>query len=814
MKRDITQIEQFSRRLRGKTARGDPTAEVLDASRLFAHEGLDPRRLNQALQTFELRPTYEEVFRADTTSVGDHLAQVHETIAATAVQEARRNTVAAFEGHMNAYRESAWAREKRALLDPVEPFSLAATGAMSSSVPFAHSGPVSTTPGGGSAASGIILRGRVAKYADIVRKMNASVVSGRRYEAVGDFAAACADDITAAGGGDRRTTMLRVWQVLQRQLEGVYNLPGQGAPARAQREAALITGGRHYLEENFIAFMQNVVATHRTVAALGGNPSRIGLVHAYLRVREKERGLLDFDQPGGVDTFWLRIFTCMRAGFTTEAVAVALGTAGHDAATPRAAAGAGAPGRDVGLALQEWADGGCRPLSGDAASGALAEAERLLRDKLARGREPHFPHRVMIYALLSGSNRSADAVLRESPSYFPTIEDFLWLKLGLVRQSISLSDGPLGSQRAVAVGMESFSLEALQHYLRQYPPSHYSHGGREPLLYVIVLLLSLQWAMAVAFLARDPSTRDYRIDAVHVGICLWHAGVIGASKPSSLTAGDADATVGALAHQYGRSLLHGDLSVALEYYMLAATTQGGSAAVRGSLLRELLTEGKAYGALLGAGGAAGEGGPLAAFVPDPEERRRVLEAVAAECAAAAQLEEAVELYMSAGRPRHALAILNQRLSELLEPAAGEAGKNEEADALASRASAAAAVLETSRDPEDLREVHALAQLKGVKAMLVASVRNDSPGVLRALTELSFVPTERYRVGVAATAVAGLHPAVADRLQAILLAAATALSAASKWDELQAIVAFAAAVPNRISQAAFQRLNQLQAAVAS
>lgn len=46
--------------------------------------------------------------------------------------------------------------------------------------------------------------------------------------------------------------------------------------------------------------------------------------------------------------------------------------------TPRAAAGA----VDFAAALQEWADGGCRPLSGEHAAALAAEAERLLRDKV------------------------------------------------------------------------------------------------------------------------------------------------------------------------------------------------------------------------------------------------------------------------------------------------------------------------------------------------------------------------------------------------------------------------------------------------
>ena len=86
-------------------------------------------------------------------------------------------------------------------------------------------------------------------------------------------------------------------------------------------------------------------------------------------------------------------------------------------------------------------------------------------------------------------------------------------------------------------------------------------------------------------------------------------------------------------------------------------------------------------------------------------------------------------------------------------------------------------------------------------------------MLQLLVELPFLPTERFRLAVASSGVAALHPAVADRLQALLLAAAGALAAAGKREELQTLAAFASAVPNRISQAAYQRLNQLLASVA-
>ena len=60
-----------------------------------------------------------------------------------------------------------------------------------------------------------------------------------------------------------------------------------------------------------------------------------------------------------------------------------------------------------------------------------------------------------------------------------------------------------------------------------------SASGSEPLLYVTVLLLSLQFWAAVEFLAQDHGTKPYRIDAVHLGIALLHHQLLDATGPDA-----------------------------------------------------------------------------------------------------------------------------------------------------------------------------------------------------------------------------------------------------------------------------------------
>jgi len=254
-------------------------------------------------------------------------------------------------------------------------------------------------------------------------------------------------------------------------------------------------------------------------------------------------------------------------------------------------------------------------------------------------------------ALAAGSSRCVDCISRDFANFFPTIEDYLWFRLTLVRLK--------GARRIEGLSEkeETYTLGDLQANINQYPPAHYSKGEHEPLLYAAVLFLSVQPLKAIEYLSTSASAHDFRIDAVHFAACLWYVRM---EEPDETNISSK------VIHQYAYSLVHHDVSLALEYYILASMVMGGGLEVKGKLLKELLTESHAYGVLLGSGGANADGGALAIFFPDRNHRLEILEAVAQECAAAAQFEEAVELFMVAEKPANALRILNYRISEAIE----------------------------------------------------------------------------------------------------------------------------------------------------
>lgn len=770
VQRDIYQVEQFSQYLSTKVRQGDPTSSYNAASRLLATEGLNPRQYTLALQNFQVMPTYEENSERG-ADVQTYVEQVHNALSSKAIQVAHENAMQSFEKHIDAYLDATWQREKKALFDSGDPYA--------APVP----------QGGGHRDQGLapathVLRGKAARYADVVKEMNKAISNNTKLEsAVGMFAEACKVGSTTTKDASG-TTLLRLWQISEKMLRDVRSIP---AAASLQKTALMIDGTRSYLEENFQGHMENVVQSHRTVAALGGYPDKARLVEAYLRVKEsRSRDRLDFDAPGGVDTVWARIYFCIRSGFIRDALEIIKRKVRNDQST------------SAGEWIEEWIKGGCKPLTGDLAASALAESEKLLatQQRVAPAGAPselRSCYIAAICALAAGSSRCADCLSRDYPGFFPTIEDYMWFRLTLVRVDDAGSGIGAGSNGP-------YTLADFQSQINQYSSDHYSKGGQEPLLYAAVLLMSLQAEKAVEYLATNPKTHEFRVDAVHFAICFWYHRFIAPSESSV-----ASKTV----KQYAYSLTHRDILLALEYYIITGLVMGGSTDLKGRLLKELLTESHAYGVLLGSGGASADGGALERFFPERASRLQILESVAHECASDAQFEEAVELYMVAERPEQALHLLNNRIAEAIEASSMDFGSDQVVADLSSRAETAASYIR-ARDESSEREKETFRELLIIhKIVQRARSPGNDPGVLEHLWDLSFVPVDRHHLQSCVNALRGAHPAVIGLIQPVLLAGGEALARLNKPEQLHVLVSFAAAIPDRISQQAYQKLSEYQ-----
>jgi hypothetical protein len=670
--------------------------------------------------------------------------------------------------------------------------------------------------------------GRLDAYAGAMSRLTDARLRGTPVDAADAFQAALAR-VPGATEGAPGASLGEMWRAVASVLRGASAHGGPG----------MVCGARQYLEAGHVAFMRAVVARDPVRAALGGSATPLALLHAFLRVKLRDVGPLDFDSgapgggggatasPGGavVDTAWQCAFYAARSGFTSEAVAsAARGRSGGDLATLLAtwSTGSSAGGGATALA----------PLSQAAAAAAAEEADRCLREPPGR---PGRAHRAALAAMLAGDGVLADAVQSTFPEVCPTIEDFLWFKLATVRSAGRSSNGgnganggadylpfvtpggPGGSDDA-ASGPGSYSLADLQSYLARFPASHYAKNGKEPLLAATVLVLSLRLGAAVTFLTRDPLAEGFAVEGAHVAASIAAAGPNAMAGAGIETGGEVANAVGGVLLALGRQLAGGSPVFAADYLSLAAAPLAAAArasgvrgaraeedSVLGALLREVLRHAGAPAALLDAR-PPGSTPVLARLLPDEAARGRLVMGAAGECEAGGLIAQALELYLRLGAHDAALGLITRQLGDAMSSLDGDA-PSRIASLRAQGVPLAQQAAAHHTGGDTVTAFNQLCALADVLAMARAGRHGDVLAAVRTVPELSFLPLDPARSDRCASQLDSLHPAVLARLPDFLLAVARAVAAPGG-------VAGMALAPGAPPAAAERARRDAQAALAS
>ncbi|XP_024441812.2 nuclear pore complex protein NUP93A isoform X2 [Populus trichocarpa] len=674
LQRNLDQLEALSKKLKAKAIRPEAPSQSIAATRLLAREGINAEHLARDLKSFELKTTFEDVFPAEATSVEEYLQQFHEMAMVSAIQEAQKDNVRSFNDYMMRVLEEDWQKERCDFLQSLSRISsLPRTNIVDSSTGGTRSGQLASlasSPHASSGPSGMeivplankpILEKKASACAEVVKNLNHAREHGSQFKPATAFKGAY-ESLGVEVSGGKSVNMQKIWHLVQ-------TLVGENTTMQpiVSRKMSLVIGARRHLEWGHEKYIMDTIQNHPAKAALGGAVGNLQRVHAFLRIRLRDYGVLDFDagdthrQPP-VDTTWQQIYICLRTGYYEEARTVALSSRASHRFAPM---------------LMEWINsGGMVPA--DIAAAASEECEKMLRMGDRVGRAAYDKKKLLLYAIVSGSRRQIDHLLRDLPTLFNTIEDFLWFKLSAVQEY----HGGTSSQ-VLNESLVPYSLEDLQAYLNKFEPSYYTKNGKDPLVYPYVLLLSVQMLPAILYLSKEAADDGYNINAVHVSIALADHGVLteGAGAGQKLGVMDAYAEVASIIRQYGSAYLrHGNLSMALEYYAQAAATVGGGEASwtgrgnidqqrqRSMMLKQLLTElllrDGGIHLLLGPRGA-GEEGELARFLTDSKERQQFLLEAARKCQEAGLDEKSIEIQKRVGAFSMALDTINKCLSEAI-----------------------------------------------------------------------------------------------------------------------------------------------------
>ncbi|CAH0556800.1 unnamed protein product [Brassicogethes aeneus] len=240
---------------------------------------------------------------------------------------------------------------------------------------------------------------------------------------------------------------------------------------------ALVKQGKKYLEDRYKTYMSNIINENLSQAARGGVPGTYPLVRSFvgLRLQGEYIGLKD----GRIDDrpLWPMVYYCLRSGDITAAIYCLKrsNTSEFD---------------DLITLLEA-------KLSNSSAD--LSKLEDNLRFHYRRFiRNETDPFKRIIWAVLSCCD-----VTDEHSEVARTADDYLWLKLSLVRVDYDKDD--------------FIKYADLQYtILEEYGESHYD-AFNQPHLYFQVLALTGQFEAAIEFLSRIDK---YRVHSVHMAIAL------------------------------------------------------------------------------------------------------------------------------------------------------------------------------------------------------------------------------------------------------------------------------------------------------
>ncbi|CAE6076537.1 unnamed protein product [Arabidopsis arenosa] len=671
LQRNLDQLEALSRKLKAKTLRNEAPSQSIAATRLLAREGINADQLSRDLKSFELKTTFEDVFPAETTNVEEYLQQVHEMAMVSAIQEAQKDNVRSFNNYMLKVLEEDCRKEKRDFLHSLSKISMLPKTKMIDSSRGSHadslvplSPQVSSKPGTElvSMTNKPIHEKKAYVYAEVVKKLNSARERGLPFKPATSFNGAYESlgiDLTRG----KSVNMQKIWQLIQA-MTGEDSAVQHGVSKRM----ALVIGARRHLECGHGKHIMDTIQSHPTQAALGGSVGNLQRIRAFLRIRLRDYGILDFDsgdarrQPP-VDTTWQQIYFCLRTGYYEEAREIAQSSRSSQ--------------QQFAPLLTEWITTG-GTVAAHTAAIASEECEKLLRMGDRFGQTTYDKKKLLLYTIISGSRRQIDRILRDFSTLFNTIEDFLWFKLSCVRDVAGGSSSVILND-----GLVPYSLDDLQVYLNKFEPSYYTKNGKDPLVYPYVLLLSIQLLPAIMHMSFEAGDEGYNIDAVHVAISLVDHSILseGSGTGHKLSVMDANAEASSMIRQYGSMYLHhGDLQMTLEYYAQAAIAVGGGQQAwsgrsnvdqqrqRNLMLKQLLTEillqenGVYF--LLGARGS-GEEGELGRFLPDIKLRQQFLIEAAHQCQEAGLYDQSIELQKRVGAYSSALETINKCLSEAI-----------------------------------------------------------------------------------------------------------------------------------------------------
>ncbi|KAG0217126.1 hypothetical protein BGX33_011329 [Mortierella sp. NVP41] len=688
IKRGIDQIENQSRKLATKASK--PIDATDNKGPFFlAKGGIDANLMNTTLNSINLKSTFEPFQPIHDTDTESFLRHQHEQIILNTIDESRRETVMDFDSNFETSLNYDWERTKKRIFEELgqhqgqsgrsdadlgqsnRSFRGTASMAQSQHAPYAP----------GFSQNTVSLDATFSKlkpYYKVVYDLCEARLQGPAFSLASNFV----DASRLAHKDQPNPKITETWELLVSVLgeqdfrngqfqnmalkERVYAKAYLMSPYRSLNAAVLrerlIMGSKTFLEKQFWTHIQASVAENPAEANLGGVPSLINTIRAFVQLKYLRYG--SWSQPNleivNGQAVWAQIYYLFRTGHVRDAVRFA--TENELNFNPAD--------RPFITYLATYFESEDRTLPAN-------EQDRLRNDfnnRIRYSSDTVDPYKLTLFKIIG----QCELTKRTTP-VIGAVEDFIWLHLSLIREP-----------KSDTVPHEKYDLADFQALVLKYGPAHFNPNGNNPLQYFQVLIHSQQFERAIHYLY---SFKAYALETVHMAIALTYYGLlripsvhrVSDPNPFSTTT---DAQGHEIAHFNFTHLVHYQARIiaerypteALSYlYQICLNTDLTQAinqeqiALCHSYIKELVLQAKDYTTLLGSAAAPGMKTPgvIERYLPlikiaDSHQFVKDITVAAAQSKAKeGRVADAIQLYRIAESYNQVVELLNRQLAEFV-----------------------------------------------------------------------------------------------------------------------------------------------------
>ncbi|KRT79461.1 hypothetical protein AMK59_8427, partial [Oryctes borbonicus] len=458
--RSLRQVLEASNELYTRVAQVG--AKDIQANLLLGSKGVDLPRIAQKLDIISSKRTFESVEPVDDVDITACLENEMRNCVLSTIEEEHKKCFGAIMEQSWEHIQGEWKQEKRKILN-------AMIGPSGNFITLGKQKPTFVEPSVGSALMGK----EETVYASKLIEYNLALSRGlSKPNAVLFFAK------TSEEFNDSKVN--EMWEMIKYMSE-LPSFPHGSDPVAIRGTDAIIetmaNQGRKYLENRYKVYMSNIINENLLRAQRGGIPGTYPLVKSFvgIRLQGEYLGL----QDGQIDErpLWPMVYYCLRSG-------------------------------DLGAALHclKAASVDCQnlikilelKLNNRPRTEIFKHEDTVKFDYRRFIRNSTDPFKRIVWAVLG----CCDA-LDEHTEVAKTADDYLWLKLSLVRIDVPKED--------------HVDYKELQKtIIDEYGETHYD-AINQPHLYFQVLVLTGQFEAAFEFLSR---IERYRVHAVHMAIAL------------------------------------------------------------------------------------------------------------------------------------------------------------------------------------------------------------------------------------------------------------------------------------------------------